>query len=138
MKKINQPKYINFKTFVERNGTLVPFYTKKTFPKNFKLKRFFTLYGKKKYFRADHAHKKCSQIIIPLRGEVTLEIKSKSFTQTYKLSVRRKKALLIPPFNWVKIYFSNNNNSILTLCNYKYDKKEYISDIDEFKRIINK
>ena len=69
MIKINKPKIFRYSIYPEYNGSLIPFYTKKHFPKYFKLKRFFILYGKKKYFRADHAHKKCSQIIIPLRGK---------------------------------------------------------------------
>ena len=45
--KIIKPKLINFETFPEFNGTLVPFYTNSFFPKKFRLKRLFTLYGKK-------------------------------------------------------------------------------------------
>ena len=45
--QIKKPALFNFKIFPEFNGTLVPFYTNSFFPKNFKLKRFFTLYGKK-------------------------------------------------------------------------------------------
>ena len=69
MKKI-KPQIINYKSFAEKSGTLSPFYIGSHVPKNFKLKRFFFLYGKKKYLRADHAHKKCSQILIPIIGKV--------------------------------------------------------------------
>ena len=100
------------------------------------MKRLFTLYGKKKHFRADHAHKKCTQIIIPLRGLASVKIKSRGFNKIFKLSVN-KKALFIPPYNWVTI-FLNDNDSILTLCDYKYDKKEYISEYQNFKKIISK
>ncbi len=136
--KIIKPKLINFETFPEFNGTLVPFYTNSFFPKKFRLKRLFTLYGKKKHFRADHAHKKCTQIIIPLRGLASVKIKSRGFNKIFKLSVNKKKALFIPPYNWVTIFFKNDNDSILTLCDYKYDKKEYISEYQNFKKIISK
>ena len=69
---MNGPKLINFKRFSETSGELIPFYIKKSFPKKFRLKRFFFLYGKKKYYRADHAHKKCTQIIIALSGQIKI------------------------------------------------------------------
>ena len=92
----------------------------------------------KKYFRADHAHKKCTQIIIPIRGKVKLLIKSRNYNKIFELTVKKKRAVVIPPFNWVKIFFNNTDDSILTLCNYKYDKKEYISEYQNFKKIVSK
>ena len=136
--KIRKPALIKFKTFPEFNGMLVPFYTNSFYPKKFVLKRFFTLYGKKKHFRADHAHRKCTQIIIPLRGLVKVKIKSRKLNKIFNLSVIKKRALLIPPYNWVTIFFRNDHDSILTLCDYKYDKKEYISEYHNFKKIISK
>ncbi len=138
MKKIRKTKLIKYDTFPERNGTLVPFYTSKSFPKGFRLKRFFILYGKKKLFRADHAHSKCTQIIIPLNGQITVKIFSRNFKKKYILNTKLKKALYVPPYNWITIYFKNTNDSLITLCNYRYDKKEYISDLRIFKKIIHK
>ena len=138
MIKIKKPYLIKYNIYPEFNGTLVPFYTSNFLPKKFLLKRFFTLYGKKKYFRADHAHKKCTQIIIPIRGKVKLLIKSKNYNKIFELTVIKKRAVVIPPFNWVKIFFNNTDDSILILCDYKYDKKEYISEYQNFKKIISK
>ena len=129
---------MKYSTYPEKNGTLIPFYTNKSFPIGFRIKRFFILYGKKKLFRADHAHLKCSQIIIPLAGKVKIKIISKNFKRIYYLSPLLKKALYVPTYNWITIYFENNNDSLITLCNYKYDKKEYISSFKEFKKIISK
>ena len=78
MIKIKKPKILSYSIYPEYNGTLIPFYTNNHFPKTFKLKRFFLLYGKYKFFRADHAHKKCSQIIIPLRGKIYISIRSRN------------------------------------------------------------
>ncbi len=138
MKKIIKPKIIKYSAFPEKNGTLIPFYTNKSFPKDFRIKRFFILYGKKSLFRADHAHSKCSQIIIPLSGTIKIKVISRKFKKIYILSKFSKKALFVPPFNWIKINFRNNNDSLLTLCDYKYDKKEYISEFNNFKKIIDK
>ena len=136
MIKINKPKILKYSIYPEFNGTLIPFYTNKHFPKYFKLRRFFLLYGKKKYSRADHAHKKCSQIIIPLRGKIYITIKSRKYSKKYILGVYKKNCLLVPPYNWIKINFQKNEDSLLTLCDFKYDKREYISNYQNFLKII--
>ncbi len=136
MIKIKKPKILSYSIYPEYNGTLIPFYTNNHFPKTFKLKRFFLLYGKCKFFRADHAHKKCSQIIIPLRGKIYISIKSRKYFKKFTLELKRRKCLLVPPYNWIKINFQNNEDSLLTLCNFKYDKREYISNFKSFLKII--
>ena len=138
MKKIIKPFLFKYKIFPDFNGTLIPFYVNNSFPKKFLLKRFFLLYGKSRHFRADHAHTKCSQIIVPLKGSIKIKITSKSKNKTFFLSVKKNNALFVPPYNWITIFFKNNNDSLLTLCNYKYDKKEYILELDKFKKIISK
>lgn len=90
MIKIKNPKIFKFSTFPEFNGTLIPFYINKGFLKKFKLERFFILYGKSKFFRADHAHKKCSQIIVPLKGDIQIFIQSKKYMKSHKLNVKKK------------------------------------------------
>ena len=131
---MNGPKWINFKRFDETSGELVPFYVNKSFPKKFRLKRFFFLYGKKKYFRADHAHKKCAQIIIALNGKIKIFTFFKKKKKIFNINQKSKKALFIPPKCWLKIKFSKNQDSLITLCNYKYDKSEYILSFNEFKK----
>lgn len=129
-----KPNYIHYKSFKEKSGSLIPFYVDKSFPKSFKLKRFFFVYGKKKYLRADHAHKKCSQIIIPLKGTTKITTYYKKRKKLFFLKTSKNKALFIPIHTWLNIKFYKNNDSILTLCNYLYDKKEYILNFSEFKK----
>ena len=131
---MNGPKLINFKRFSETSGELIPFYIKKSFPKKFRLKRFFFLYGKKKYYRADHAHKKCTQIIIALSGQIKIYTFFNKKKKIFHLNDKSWKALVIPPKCWLKIKFFKNQNSLITLCNYKYDKSEYILSFNEFKK----
>ena len=38
----------------------------------------------------------------------------------------------MPKYHWIKIRFSKTDDTLLTLCDYKYDKKEYIDDLNEF------
>ena len=136
MIKLKNPKLVNYSIYPELSGTLIPFYKNVHFPRSFILKRFFILYGKSKHFRADHAHKKCCQIIIPLRGKIYITIKSRKYTKKFILEVHKKKCLLVPPYNWIKIKFQKNEDSLLTLCDFKYDKREYISNYKNFLKIV--
>ena len=34
----------------------------------------FILHGKKGFFRGDHAHKKCTQVFVPLSGKMKIDI----------------------------------------------------------------
>ncbi len=120
-----------FKKFSDHTGSLVPFYTDKSF-NNFNIKRMFYIYGKKKFMRANHAHRKCNQILIPICGTIKVDIINlKKKKKTFVLSDKNKKYLLVPSFHLMRIYFLQERAVLLTLCDYKYDKKEYIQE-EEF------
>ena len=72
------PKLIKYKNFKDNRGLLVPFEIKNRMIKinnsfYFKMKRIFFSVGKKNYYRGDHAHKKCSQILLCLNGSIVVE-----------------------------------------------------------------
>ena len=125
-------KYLNYKSYKEPSGTLIPFYTKQSFPNDFVIKRFFFLYGKKKYTRADHAHTKCDQILLPIKGIIEITTYRKGIKKKFILNEKISRGILIPTRTWLKIKFYNDNDCLLTLCNYKYDKKEYILSFENF------
>ena len=128
-------KIKKFNKYRDKTGSLIPFYLKKHF-ENFKIKRFFFIYGNLKYPRADHAHKKCNQILIPIKGEIILHITSiNKKKKIIKISENNGKYVFLPRFHWIKIFFKKKSSILLTLCDYKYDKKEYIQNIDKFFEI---
>ena len=125
-----------FKHFINRTGHLAPFYKNEHF-KNFKLRRFFFIYGNTTFSRADHAHKKCNQILIPIFGKIKVEITNKkNVKKIYILSLKNKKFLCVPKKNWIKLNFLIKNSILLTLCDFKYDKEEYIQNKNKFLGIV--
>jgi len=62
-----------FRKFTDITGSLVPFYRKNSL-NNFNIKRFFFIYGKPKFLRAEHAHKKCNQVLIPINGSAKITV----------------------------------------------------------------
>ena len=81
-------KIFNFKKFRNISGELLPITFDKSFP--IKVKRIFFIYGKKKYIRGDHAHKKCSQVFLPLVGKVEITIQSKKIKKRICLNYKKK------------------------------------------------
>ena len=120
------------KTFSNYTGSLTPFYINQSF-NDFKIKRFFFVYGNKKFFRADHAHKKCNQVLIPVFGKIAVELTNlKNVKKKFLLSHKNNNYLIVPKLNWIRLKFYSNDSILLTLCDYKYDKNEYIQSKKQF------
>jgi dTDP-4-dehydrorhamnose 3,5-epimerase-like enzyme len=124
-----------FKKYSDRTGSLIPFYVKESL-KNFKIVRFFFLHGKFRSIRANHAHKKCNQIYIPVLGKILVEITNKK-NKTKKILLGRlnNKFITIPKMTWTKITFKEKKSVLLVLCDYKYDRNEYIEDKEIFLKL---
>jgi hypothetical protein len=123
-------KIFNFKKFKNISGELLPITFDKKFP--IKVKRIFFIYGKKKYKRGDHAHKKCSQVFYPLFGKVQITIQAKKLKKNIILNYKENRAMLVFPKTWCDIKFLTKNSIILVLCDYKYDFKDYIDSYEDF------
>ena len=120
-------KIFKYKKFKNISGELLPITFDKKFP--IKVKRIFFIYGKKKYKRGDHAHKKCSQVFYPLFGKAQITIQSKRSKKNIVLDYKKSKAMLVPPKTWCDVKFLTKNSIILVLCDYKYDFNDYIDYI---------
>ena len=127
---MNLPKILNFKKFTKRSGSLLPISFNNKFP--IKVKRIFFIYGKKKYKRGDHAHKKCSQIFFPIKGKIRINMKYRKTEKNVSLSDNRSRALFVPPKIWCNVEFLNKNSILLVFNDYEYDFKDYIETYEEF------
>tara|TARA_Y100000996_G_C22268723_1_gene539065 strand:+ start:166 stop:561 length:396 start_codon:yes stop_codon:yes gene_type:complete len=124
------PKIINFKKFVKKSGKLLPITFDKKFPIN--VKRIFFIYGKTKYKRGEHAHKKCTQIFYPIFGKIKINIEYKKIKKNIILDHRKSKAFILPPKIWCSVDFLSKNSIVLVLNDYKYDYNDYIESYKEF------
>ena len=127
---MKSPRIISFKKFTKRSGKLLPITFNNKFP--IKVKRIFIIYGKKKYIRGDHAHKKCSQVFIPIRGKIKINMKYRKTKKNVFLSANRSRTLFVPPKIWSSVEFLNSNSLVLVLTDYEYDFKDYIETYKEF------
>ena len=124
------PRIINFKKFTKFSGKLLPITFNNKFP--IKVKRMFFIYGRKKYKRGDHAHKKCSQVFIPIMGKIKINMKYRKTEKSVLLNANRSKSLFVPPKIWSSVEFLNSNSLVLVLTDYEYDFKDYIETYKEF------
>jgi len=124
------PKIFNLKKFTKISGKLLPITFNNKFP--IKVKRMFFIYGRKKYKRGDHAHKKCSQVFIPIMGKIKINMKYRKTEKSVLLSANRSKSLFVPPKIWNSVEFLNNNSLVLVLTDYEYEFKDYIETYEEF------
>lgn len=129
-------KLQKIKIFKENTGTLVPISFKENIP--FKVKRIFILHGKKKYYRGNHAHHKCSQYLVPLCGSVIINYEFKGNKLKKILSFSKNSSLLLKPMTWCKIKFNTNNSKLIVFCDREYEHLDYIKDYNKFKIITNK
>ena len=125
-----------FKSFKKKSGILIPFSLKNDIP--FKVKRIFLIYGKKNFIRGNHAHKKCSQFILPIHGKIEIQYEGKNFKNIEKLDYKKKESCYLKPLTWCKIKFLTNNSVIMVFCNREYEYKDYIENYKLFKKNIAK
>ena len=128
-------KYIAYKNYKETNGSLTPFHLDEKFP--IKTKRLFIIQGKKNQMRGKHAHKICNQFFIPITGEAKLKILSPK-KKIFILNSKKNRALLVPKLHWCEITFKSKYTALLVLCDYKYHKSEYITNIEKFYSMFKK
>lgn len=133
--QINGIKYIDFSHNVDARGTLVFGETDQHLP--FAPERFFYLTDLKDgKYRANHAHRVCTQIFLNLRGSTKIFIHN--HTQKEIHTLREGQGLIVPPLHWVVCFNSSPNDLIMVLNSHKYDKKDYIQCSDEFSRMVMK
>ena len=103
-----------------------------------KVKRFFYIYGKKGQVRGNHAHKKCTQIFIPIFGTIKLNLIDGYKKKFFYLNHKKNYGVVVPPKIWINLYFLNKNSIVLVICDRKYEYKDYIGTYTKYLNFIKK
>ena len=131
LKKI---KKFKIKSFSKSSGKLYPLSFGKQFPIN--VKRIFFIHGKKNKMRGEHAHKKCSQLFVPVFGKILLSIKTPKTEKKILLNHLLKTTILVPPKYWCSIKFLDKKSILMVACDQKYDFNDYIETFDTYKKYL--
>ena len=129
-------KNFNFKKYKKKSGTLIPFSLNKDIP--FKTKRIFIIYGNKNFIRGNHAHKKCSQFLVPIYGSMSVEYENKKYKIKKNFNYQKKQGLLLKPKTWCKIKFITDNSILMVFCDREYEYDDYIGKYNDFLKIVKK
>ena len=124
------------KIFKNISGYLIPFSLNKDIP--FRTKRIFIINGRKNAIRADHAHYKCSQYLIPINGSMDVFYENKTGKYKKTLSLKNKDGLLLKPKNWCKVKFKSKGSILAVFCDREYEFKDYIEKYNDFLNLIGK
>jgi acetyltransferase-like isoleucine patch superfamily enzyme/dTDP-4-dehydrorhamnose 3,5-epimerase-like enzyme len=95
-------------------------------------KRYFVVFDVPgKDVRGEHAHKQCHQLLICLRGSVSVVVDDGAASEEIVLD-EPNIGLHVPPMIWAVQYRYSSDAILLVLASEIYDPADYIRDYDEF------
>jgi len=98
----------------------------------FQIKRYFLVYDvASKEVRGEHAHKKCHQFLVCVKGSLSCVVDDGSNRQEFLLD-RPEIGLHIPPMVWGIQYKYSADAVLMVLASEIYDAKDYIRDYQTF------
>lgn len=133
---IKVPTYINFPEYSDLNGVLCVYECEKEVP--FVIKRVFTVTAMRGDPRGDHAHKKCTQLLVCVSGEIRVTCDDGTNVSKHLLKGMGK-GILVPPGIWAKQEYLTDGAVLMVLCDRGYEDEDYIRTYEKFKKfVVNK
>jgi dTDP-4-dehydrorhamnose 3,5-epimerase-like enzyme len=120
---------INFLVHTDINGNLCAYESGQHVP--FDIRRIFTVSAKAGDIRGEHAHKKCTQLLVCASGKIRVACDDGFVTEEYILD-NMGIGLLIPPGIWTREEFMVDNPVLMVLCDQGYEE-DYIRNYSDFK-----
>lgn len=97
----------------------------------FDIARAFVITSTGRVIRGEHAHRKCTQLLIALSGRCILTFDDSKDTSNFDLA-RQRTGVLVPPSIWLELEFQEEPAAVLVLCDRPYEEEDYIRDYDAF------
>ena len=99
-------------------------------------KRYFIVFDVPgKDVRGEHAHRRCHQFLVCLRGSLSVVVDDGRSSEEIALD-RPSIGLHIPPMIWAVQYRYSEDALLLVFASDRYDAGDYIRDYDEFLSVI--
>ena len=130
---LSNVKLLELETFVDLEGSLVPIESGLSVP--FEIKRVFYVFEvHDQKDRGEHSHYKTEQVLICLSGKVRVLCDDGKDRKEWILD-KPNQALYIPNLIWDEQTYIVPGSVLLVLANTGYDKSDYITDYNEFKKL---
>ena len=81
--------------------------------------------------RGEHAHKRCEQFLISIRGKVSVSVDNGTVRDEFMLDAPSK-GLWLPAGCWGEQFGHSPDSILLVLASLPYDSADYIRKYDEF------
>jgi dTDP-4-dehydrorhamnose 3,5-epimerase-like enzyme len=102
----------------------------------FEVRRYFVVYDvPSKEVRGEHAHRRLEQLLICLRGSVSV-VADDGRERAELLLDSPRQALYVPPMVWATQYRYSGDAVLLVLASDRYRAEDYIRDYDEFLTLV--
>ena len=125
----------NLNIYEDSRGTLIPINDFSDLP--FVPQRMFTVMNVPKgQTRGDHAHYKSDYLIFCLAGEITATVTSASGVDEVILGPGS--FISHKPLEWGNFRFNTGEDIMMVLCSTKHDDNDYITNYEEFMKMIGK
>ncbi len=85
--------------------------------------------------RGEHAHRRCHQFLVCLRGSVSVVVDDGTASEEVVLR-EPDSGLHVPPMIWAVQYKYSEDAMLLVLASDHYDAADYIRDYDEFRSLV--
>lgn len=130
---MNLPTPIHFPTYPDVNGILCVFESGRYVP--FEIRRVFTVSARSGDIRGDHAHRKCTQLLVCVSGKIRVTCDNGSIVTAHCLDSMGM-GLLIPPGIWAKEDYMEDGAVLMVMCDRGYEEEDYLRDYEDFKRFL--
>lgn len=102
----------------------------------FAIKRVFYIYDVPGgACRGAHAHKTCTEILIPVAGSFDVHLSDGREERIYHMDTSNR-GIMVPPGLWLSTHKYTSGTLCLVLCSDYYEEEDYIRDFDEYCQYI--
>ena len=128
------PKLVTLTRASDFRGSLVAIEHPKELP--FQAKRTFFIFDvPSQLLRGEHAHFKCEQFLVCVRGSITAVVDNGFERKEYLLN-SPEIGLYMPPMIWGTQYGYSEDAILVVFASHTYSNDDYIREYDEYLRLI--
>lgn len=104
----------------------------------FEAKRFFIVHGvSSREIRGQHAHRKCHQFLVCVRGSCRVIADDGKRREEFVLDSPAR-GVYLPPLTWGVQYDYSADAALLVFASHPYTPADYVRDYDEFLRLVRR
>ena len=86
--------------------------------------------------RGEHAHKECHQMLVCIKGNVSVIIDDGKNKKEFVLDSVNE-GIYLPPMIWGTQYKYSSDAVLMVYASHEYDNKDYIRDYEQYLKMLN-